>query len=322
MTAAAPVTRGRAGRRPVRGAAAARTALITPGVLLLVLCALLPLLAIVVIGFTSGDGGVTFDNFSKAITSATYLRLLWRTVWIAVLVTVLSIAIGWPAAWALARYVQPRTRSLVLGLVVIPYITSQLLLIYGYMTLVQPGGPVSSIAALFGGDDQTSFLYTPTATLLMLVYESLPTAVLVMYSASERVNGSLLEAARTLGAGRLHAFTTVIWPLCSGMLLVNFSLTFVQTVGAFAEPQVLGGPNGNMLGNAISEQLGTGSGEPFAVALSLLLLVASLIVVGIAALVLGIGNRARKPRVTPAAETVAAATVSSTLDPALQEGTR
>lgn len=321
MSAAAPTTRGRAVRRSARGVAV-RTALLTPGVLLLVLCALLPLLAIVVIGFTSSGGGVTVDNFTKALTSATYLGLLWRTVWIAVAVTVLSIAIGWPAAWALARYVQPRTRSLVLGLVVIPYITSQLLLIYGYMTLIQPGGPVSWIAGLFGGDDRSSFLYTPVATLLMLVYESLPTAVLVMYSASERVDGSLLEAARTLGAGRLHTFRTVIWPLCSGMLLVNFSLTFVQTVGAFAEPQVLGGPNGGMLGNAISEQLGTGSGEPFAVALSLLLLVASLVVVGVVALVLNAGRRDRRATVTPAVDAVAAATTARTLDPAPQEGNR
>lgn len=321
MTATIGTTSGRIALGSARGAVT-RSALLTPGVLLLILGALLPLVAIVIAGFASSDGSVTLENFTKAVGSATYMGLLFKTIGTALVVTVISIALGWPAAWALARYVKPATRSLVLGLVVIPYITSQLLLIYGFMTLIQPGGPVSNLLAIFGVDKQASILYTPTATLLMLVYESIPTAILVMFSASERVDGSLLEAARTLGAGRLRTFGTVIWPLCSGMLLVNFSLTFVQTVGAFAEPEILGGPNGNLLGNAISEQLSTGSSDSFAIALSLVLLVVSLVVVGLANFVIGGRRHSRKPRSQTAAETVAAAVVSSSLEPVTAEDAR
>ncbi|KQR52328.1 hypothetical protein ASF88_12320 [Leifsonia sp. Leaf336] len=72
----------------------------------------------------------------------------------------------------------------------------------------------------------------------------------------------------------------MIWPLSTAMIGVNFALTFVQTVGAFAEPAILGGPNGQMLGNTISAQLQAGVHQQFAVAMSLVLLVASLIVVG------------------------------------------
>jgi ABC-type spermidine/putrescine transport system permease subunit I len=321
MTATVTTDRGRVARRPARGVAGT-AGLLTPGVLLLVVCAVLPLIAIVVSGFARDTGGFTTLNFSRALGSPTYVSLLLRTLLTAVAVTVLSIALGWPAAWALARYVRPRTRSLVLGLVVIPYITSQLLLMYGFMTLIQAGGPLSALLTVFGADPQASFLYTPAATLVMLVYESIPTAVLVMYSASERVDPALLEAARTLGAGRLRTFGTVIWPLSSGMLLVNFSLTFVQTVGAFAEPQVLGGPDGGLLGTAISEQLNTGSGQSFAIALSLLLLVVSLAVVGVVALLLRIGSGRRRARPAIAVAAVAAATVSPSLDTALLEGRR
>jgi ABC-type spermidine/putrescine transport system permease subunit I len=269
------------------GTALARAGLLAPGMVLLVLFAFLPLAALVVTGFLSDSGHLTLDNVSHVFTSGTYLRLLGRTLLVSFLVTVASIALGWPAAWALARYVKASRRPTILGLVIVPYITSQLLLIYGFLTLIQAGGPISSaLHHLHLAGPQASILYTPWATALMLVYESLPTAILVMYSASESINPAVLEAARTLGARPATVFVRVVWPLSSTMVVVNFTLTFVQTVGAFAEPGILGGPNGQMLGNAISAQLSSGADKGFAVALSLVLLVASLVIVGaVAALV-------------------------------------
>jgi ABC-type spermidine/putrescine transport system permease subunit I len=278
---------GRAGGSRPRsaGPALARTGLLAPGMGLLLLFAFLPLAALVVTGFLSDARQLTFDNFGHVFTSGTYLRLLGRTLLVAFLVTAASIALGWPAAWALARYTRPSRRPLILGLVIVPYITSQLLLIYGFLTLIQAGGPLSSVLThLHLVGPQASILYTPWATALMLVYESLPTAVLVMYSASESIDPSVLEAARTLGARPATVFARVVWPLSSTMVVVNFTLTFVQTVGAFAEPGILGGPNGQMLGNAISAQLSSGADKGFAVALSLVLLVASLAIVGAVAL--------------------------------------
>jgi ABC-type spermidine/putrescine transport system permease subunit I len=254
---------------------------------MLVLFAFLPLVALVITGFLTGSSRLTTANFASAFTSGTYMQLLGRTLLLSLLVTVVSIALGWPAAWALARYVKPTRRPLILGLVIIPYITSQLLLIYGFLTLIQADGPVSFVLShLHLAAPQASILYTPWASVLMLVYESLPTAILVMYSASESIDASVLEAARTLGARPRYVLLHVIWPLSSGMVVVSFTLTFVQTVGAFAEPGILGGPNGQMLGNAIQSQLSSGVNEGFAVALSLILLAASLAVVGaVAALV-------------------------------------
>ena len=89
-----------------------------------------------------------------------------------------------------------------------------------------------------------------------------------------------MGANPTQGASKGFVFTRVIWPLSTAMIGVNFALTFVQTVGAFAEPTILGGPNGQMLGNAISAQLSAGVHQQFAVAMSLVLLVTSLAIVG------------------------------------------
>ncbi|MFF1831474.1 ABC transporter permease [Paenarthrobacter sp. NPDC058040] len=282
MSAKLPALPGRF-RGFQRSKAVARAGLVTPGLALLILFALLPLVALVVSGFLNADAVPTLENFEHVFSSGTYVTLLQRTSVVAFLVTLASIALGWPAAWALARYTKPERRPLILGLVIVPYISSQLLLIYGFLTLIQAGGPISALLSavhLVSPDD--SILYTPWATFLMLVYESLPTAVLVMYSASESIQPSVLEAARTLGTRPIRVFTRVIWPLSAGMLVVNFTLTFVQTVGAFAEPVVLGGPNGAMLGNAIASQLSAGVNQGFAVALALVLLATSLSVVAIA----------------------------------------
>lgn len=280
MMTTAPLSLARRPRRRARGALGTGF-LLTPGGILLVLFALLPLIALVIIGFTNGSGGFTFENFAQMFASPVYMSLLGRTLLIAFCVTVVSIALAWPAAWALARYTGPKAKPLILGFVIIPYITSQLLLIYGFVSLVQAGGPVMSLLSAIGvADPQASIMYTPAANILMLVQESIPTAILVMYSASEQINGSVLEASRTLGASKGFVFTRVIWPLSTAMIGVNFALTFVQTVGAFAEPAILGGPSGQMLGNTISAQLSAGVHQQFAVAMSLVLLVASLVVVG------------------------------------------
>ncbi len=308
MAATAP--HRRAGRSPLRsaGPALGRAGLLAPGLILLVALAFLPLVAIVISGFLNDRSQFTAANFAHVLTSGIYLKLLGRTLAVAFLTTAVAIALAWPAALALARHTSPGSRTVILGLVIIPYITSQLLLIYGFLSLIQAGGPVSFVLShLHLVDAHASILYTPWANILMLIYENLPAAILIMYSASESIDASVLEAARTLGARPWYVFLRVVWPLSSAMVVVNFTLNFVQTVGAFAEPAILGGPNGQMLGIAIQAQLSTGASQGFAVALSLVLLVASLVVVGAVALLVSWMRRAQAggtPRriVTPATE--------------------
>src|SRR5215218_2042360 len=123
------------GSRAIRSGAPARAVLGAPGIAILALFAVAPMVALLVTAFRTDAGEVSFDNLAKVLGSATYLELLARTIGVALLVTVVSIAIGWPAAWALARHTPARLRMLVLSLAIIPYITSQILLIYAFMTL-------------------------------------------------------------------------------------------------------------------------------------------------------------------------------------------
>lgn len=268
------------------------TALLVPGGVLLGLLALAPLALLVLAGFRGDGGDLTLDNFRRVAEGGTYVSLMGRTLKVALVVTVLAIVVGWPAGWAIARLVPERLRSAILGLVIVPYLTSQILLIYAFMSLIQSGGALMSVLGRTGVfSPDSSILYTPKATVAMLVYESVPTIVLVMYAASEQLDGRLLEAARSMGSGSLRTFATVVWPLSATALIAAFALTFVQTVGAFAEAEVLGGPSGQLLGNVISSQLGSGVNRPFAIALAVSLLAVSLSVVLLVAVIIGAPGR-------------------------------
>ncbi len=273
-----------------------------PGVALLVVFVALPMGLLAWAALEAPAGGVTTASFADAVGDPVYRSLLLRSLRVALEVVVISLAIGWPVAWALAKVIGPRWRTVLLSLAVIPYLTSQLLLIYSMLVLLAANGPLMNALHVLGlADASASIDYTPTATLVMLVYESVPTVILVMYSACERLDDRLLEAARSLGAPRRQVFLRVVWPLSVPATVASLVLVFVQTAGAFAESAILGGPSGQLIGNAISDQIQNGGSRAFASALALTLLAASLLVVAVAALAIGATRRLRRVLPAPAA---------------------
>jgi spermidine/putrescine transport system permease protein len=116
---------------------------------------------------------------------------------------------------------------------------------------------------------------------IVLAYENLPIALFVLYSTSEAIASELLTAAGSLGASPFRRFRHIVLPLSATGLFTAFVLVFVPMCGAFVEPQVLGGPNGLLLGNTINDQLTTISAPHFAASLSLMLLIGIFLVVGV-----------------------------------------
>lgn len=256
---------------------AASGALLAPAALLLGVMVAAPLITLLWYTFTpdtvAGTGGsLTFDNLGEIAGSPVYFRLLRKTLLTGVIAAALTVALCWPAAWALSR-MAPRRRNLVLTLIIVPYLTSFLLLIYSIFVLLGSGGPiVAALDALGLASKDTTLLYRQSATVVALVYESLPIALFVLYSTSEQIETSLLTAASSLGASPWARFREVVLPLSAPGLFTAFILVFVPICGAFVEPQVLGGPNGSLLGNTISDQLTTINAPHFAASLSMLLL--------------------------------------------------
>ncbi len=255
-----------------------------PSGLLLVALVVAPLGLLVYFGLLSGpgvDGRVTGEEWGRiAGQPELYGRLLLRSLGLGLAATALTIVVAWPTAWALSRHVR-RVRALYLALVIIPHLTSSLLLIYAMYVLIAPGGPL--MAALVGvglagaGD---SLLFTRWAVLLMLAYLFLPFMVIALYAAVERIDDTVLDAARSLGAGSWQRFRHVVLPLTAPGMLAGLVIVFTPAAGAFVEAQILGGTDGMMFGTLISEQVSRVNNQPRAAAMSVILLVSILMLLG------------------------------------------
>jgi ABC-type spermidine/putrescine transport system permease subunit I len=283
-----------------------RQGLVLPALLLLAGFVFVPLITLGVFSLhttVSPLGGFTWDQYSTFFEESLYLRVLWKTAYTALLVTAVAAAIAWPAGWIVSR-LSPRRQVTVLTLVILPYLTSYLLLIYAMFVAIAPRGPVMSFLGLVGfAGEESSILYTPWATIAMLIYESVPIMLLLMYAGSERISDSLLEAARSLGAGRLAVFRRVVLPLSLPSLLTGSVLVFIPILGAFAEPAILGGPDGVLIGNIINDQINVVDNQPFAAALCFVIL-GALVLVGVAT---WLGLRLARRAARPAPRAVAAA---------------
>ena len=182
-------------RNPVRH-------LIWPSAAILLAMSLAPLCMLVFFSFADGNvstlngiAGYTIANIVNAVSSATVGRLMLRSFWIAVLVTVICIVIAYPAAWAIAKVVPEKYRSTLIMISIVPAFTSQLLLIYSIMTLMQSNGlvmtPLLKLGILPAG---TSILYTNQAVIIVLVYEYLPNKILNIYSFLEKIHVNVISA--------------------------------------------------------------------------------------------------------------------------------
>lgn len=246
-----------------------------PAVLVLGAIVLVPLITLFVFSLYENVDPLqtfTWSQYSTIIHETLYLQVLWKTVWVALLVTAVTAAIAWPAGWTVSR-LSRRAQVIVIALVIVPYLTSYLLLVYSMFVVIAPSGPLMAFLGFFHlANEHSSILYTPWATIVMLVYESVPIMLLVTYAGSERIPQQLIQAAHSLGAGKFAAFRRVILPLSLSSLITGSVLVFVPTLGAFAEPAILGGPNGLLIGNIINDQINVVDDEPFAAALCFVLL--------------------------------------------------
>lgn len=251
-----------------------RWLLALPGLAILTGMIAVPLLLQVVTSIGLDETSSTFpqwDSWRRIFESSLYVRLLYKSLWTGLLATAIAIIIGWPAGWAISRASRTAQKWL-LGAVVLPNLVSTVLLIYGVFILLAGNGPLMSILSLTHlVSAESSILYTHAATVLMLTYEALPVIVLVIYASSENIDQSILDSARSLGAGKVKRFTRIVVPLTMPGLLAGSALVFVPAVGSFVESQILGGPNGIIIGNVISDQIKRINDPVLAAALSLIL---------------------------------------------------
>ena len=200
-----------------------------------------------------------------------YAWILWRTLWISAVSTLLCLALGLPLAWFITR--AGRYKNLCLQLVILPFWTSFLIRTYAWMFLLRDTGLVNTALQGLGWTrEPLPLLYNDGAVILGLVYGYLPFMVLPLYSNLERLDQSLLEAAADLGAGPFATVTRIVLPLCAPGIKAGSILVFIPCLGAYLTPDLMGGGKTIMAGNLVQNQFTTARDWPFGGAISLALM--------------------------------------------------
>lgn len=235
-----------------------------------------PALYLVAISFAENTAGTGFrwtftqNNFTKMLDGV-YLRCFRESFQLALSTTVLNVLIGYPFGYYMGR-LGAKGKRLMMFLIMVPFWTSSLIRLYGWIIILQVKGILNDILLRLGVIEYPlKILYSYPAVLIGMVYALLPFMILAVYASVEKMDWTLVEAARDLGASRLKAFFTVTLRLTLPGLMSGVVLTFVPSMGLFFIADILGGNKIVLVGSLIQDQMTRGGNQPFAAALALVL---------------------------------------------------
>ena len=251
--------------------------LISPMVIWSVAFVGVALLYIIGLSFMTSDGAMsttgewTLKNYENIFRPA-YLRILLKSLSLAIQTTVICLLIGYPFGYFMAR-TNPKWRGILLLLIIVPFWTNALIRIYGWKILLGGNGPINEFLKAVGLIQKPlKLLYTPGAILLGMVYALIPFMILPAYTGVEKMDWTVVEAGRDLGASPLKAFVTLTIPLTLPSIMAGCVLVFIPSVGLFFLSDILGGSKEVLVGNLINDAMKKNRDLPFAAALSVVLL--------------------------------------------------
>ncbi|MCW0410325.1 ABC transporter permease subunit [Xanthomonas sacchari] len=194
---------------------------------------------------------LTLQNYLALLRDHQYIEAYWGSIKIAGISTALTLLIGYPMAYAIAR-LSPSARNIAMMLVVLPSWTSFLIRVYAWIGILDSNGVLNrALLALGLIDAPLHILYTPVAAYIGIVYCYLPFMVLPLYATLVKLDQRLLEAAYDLGAPPWKAFLTVTLPLSRPGIVAGCMLVMIPAVGEFVIPEMLGGPDTLMIGRVL-----------------------------------------------------------------------
>ena len=218
------------------------------------------------------DFTFTLDNY-KRILEPLYLDTFWQSLKLAFTATFFVALIGYPYGYFMAKMNAVWKRRMLL-LIMIPFWTSALIRLYGWIIVFRSNGVLDKILmGLHLTKQPLKLLYTYPAVVVGMVYSLLPFMILAVYSSAEKLDASLVEASRDLGASAWKAFWTVSFRLTLPGLLSGVVLSFIPSMGLFFIADILGGNKIVLVGSVIQEQITKGRNQPFAAALSAVLMI-------------------------------------------------
>src|SRR5690554_2650009 len=220
---------------------------------------------------------LNMGNYIFLTQDSLYVAAYLGSLKIALVATLVCLALGYPMAYAIAR--APRERQLVyLLLIMMPTWTAILIRVYAWMGILSSNGLLNSMLQSLGLiDTPLQILNTDTAVYIGVVYAYLPFMVLPLYANLVKHDQTLLEAALDLGAGRIQAFWKVTVPLSRSGIIAGSMLVFIPVVGEFVVPELLGGPETLMIGKVLWQEFFNNRDWPVASALAIVMLALLLI---------------------------------------------
>jgi spermidine/putrescine transport system permease protein len=257
--------------------------LLGPGTIWLVLFFVVPMYFMAELALRSGSftEGFTFtwewSNFADSLDGRGAQIL--KTFFYAGTATAIALLIAYPLAYAIAVKASPRWRLLLLFAVIAPFFTTYLIRTIAWKTILSDESPIVSVLGTVGLIDQGHLLATPAAVIAGLTYNFLPFMILPIYASLERIDLSLIEAAKDLYASARQAFAKVTLPLTAPGIVAGVLLTFIPAFGDYVNAAILGSPNQAMIGNRIQSLYLFDRNYPEAAALSFMMMVAILAVV-------------------------------------------
>lgn len=224
------------------------------------------------------DRTLTLANYRDVFTQPIYQTLLWRSLRISLVVTVVTVVLAFPVAYYLSFCVK-KNKALWLFLITVPFWTSYLLRVFLWKVILGYNGVLNTALLQVGliAEPLTFILYNANAVVLTLAHAWAPFAILPIFVALEKIDRSLLEAAEDLGDGPFRRFWRITFPLAIPGVVAATLIVLIPTVGDFITPKLVGGTDGLMVANMIQIQFGKANNAPLGAALA----VTSMVVVAI-----------------------------------------
>jgi spermidine/putrescine transport system permease protein len=268
-------------------------ALLSPAYLWLTVAIFLPLSAMLYFSFLSDvpfgnkEWHFTTENYQAFFQTSTYAKLLWKSILLGLMVTSISVLIGFPCAYVLAKTIKGRSREALFLLVILPFWSNSLVRIFSWAIVLRGNGVLDlGLNAILPFEVDVNLMFTTYAVVIGLVHSYLPYVILTSYLALQAIDDNLIDAARAMGANKLTILCRIILPLSLPGLIAGAVLIFVPVVGSFMEPRILGGRMGTYYGTVIEDQFVAVFNWPLGAALSFILLAVVLMILATASPIL------------------------------------
>jgi len=248
----------------------------------LLLFFVLPIGIMAVFSFRSGTLGAarnifTLDNYKEFLTNTIFLGLLWRSMIISFIISIISVLLAYPLAYFLV-FRAGSYRIILLTIIIVPTWTSYLLRVFAWKLILSTNGLLNTFLLWTGLIQEASpiLMYSRDAVILTLVYVWVPFVALPIFAALGRIDLSLLEAAADLGCKQWETFFRVTLPLSMPGVVAGFFFVFIPTIGEYVTPSLVGGRS-IMYGNLIQDQFAMALNWPMGSVMSMAMLVAVIV---------------------------------------------